>query len=337
MVFAVKKLLSVVDNWRKSLCIGNIILIAKPDSWKSHFNLAKDDMKGFREFVMSGSMKSVGLDKYISDLSKAYRLLQQMILFTGYGGGGGGLRESDSSADEDEEYLGELDARKFFASNRKFLDHMEKNYGSKPIIYNGYLKALAGFEGVAFFFDNKIVAKVSYMRTESTEMFQTACKLKGKLHLVPVIDCFRVRFKLEDNAPEMLKPVIVMHELDTSIRMTNELVYSVYTELSTYLSKLNSKLHAGDLGEVELEKAMTIEGMRAAGFNLGADGEKVAEDFFVIMREVYGHTGYVLGGDMRDAKNIGLDPKSGRIMPFDLGKGFLRKRGEFEEPPTLDV
>jgi hypothetical protein len=282
------------------------------------------------------------LNKTITNLQKTYNLYKQLVEFTSIGKNGKWITESNQ--EDDEEYLNDAELNKFFARNKKFLDHMEKNYGAKPRIHKGWFeKHATGNEGVAFFFQNNIIAKVCFLNSTTKEMFQVACKLKGKLHLVPVIDCFRVQFSTKDEwtnkeYKNLLKPVIVMKQIDADSPRYDETIKSTYDKLSKYLETLVHNLQQNKLQnpDQEIQTAMTIAGIKSKDVELNADEEKIAEDFFVIMREIYHQTGYVLGGDMKSAKNIGLDRDTNKLMPFDLGLGHLHKPTKFNEPPTLE-
>ena len=299
-------------------------------------------MLQFHEFITKKEQLA-DLDGLLKALPKAYNLYQKLIAkFT--------LPTLREAFDIYKKFKGELNVEWFIKNvidNEKFQDYMQSNYGAKVKRTIKEPEYDFGAEGIVFFFSKGICVKFNKHPELEDEQFDVACELAGELELVPIISCFEV---VKDGTTI---PAIVMKTLKVASGMFDRDVEKAYTALSYYLRNFifdlmrrKEEISHAEVGS-HLDFDNVLHGIKNPRERFGHTPKKITDlspvaesairDLVTILKTVYMQTAYLFGADIESGRNLGLDPSSGAVLPFDLGIGVRTRKLSPPQRETLNL
>lgn len=200
----------------------------------------------------------------------------------------------------------------------QFKSWVSSNFGNIKPMYgsSGYI-VKCGEDSCAYFFTKNYIFKFLGGKSAGKE-YTIAQSIQGKLKIVPIVKT--AEFEFTGSNDNFL--CIVMKKVDEQAAQLNKAVREAASLVSENMYVLQHKVEKNPETPIEyIRKRLTVKYMMKhySGSITYDLVEKAVTDLMNTIKIVYKKSGYLIGADLQNARNVGLT-KSDKIMIFDYGR-----------------
>lgn len=205
----------------------------------------------------------------------------------------------------------------------QFKSWTSSNFGDVKPIYGpfGYL-VKCGEDSCAYFFTKNYIFKFLGGKSAGKE-YTIAQSVQGRLKLVPIVKT--VEFEFTGSGDNFM--CVVMKKVNEQAAQLNQSVKIAASMVADVMYTLQTTVESEpEISINYIRKRLTVRYIMKdyveSPFNKGVNYESVEKavtDLMNTIRVVYKKSGYLVGADLANARNVGLT-KSDKVMIFDYGR-----------------
>ena len=219
----------------------------------------------------------------------------------------------------------------------EYKNYIKQNFGNiKPQeTFFGYKKS-CGEDSCAIYYTNDYIVKFLGGRGAYRE-FNISQAVAGQLNLFPIIDAVEFNHEITGEVYYcvVMKTLITDYsKMASYVREAADLVGGTVHNLQYEVEK-NPNLSIN-----YIRQNLTVKKMLEDYRDVTPEIESTTKDLVKIIKTVYEKSGYLVGADIQQGKNIGFT-KKGKIMIYDYGRPdehpIMKKKIEEKPIKTIDI